>query len=306
MRFTLPRKQFAPALLVGLAALSSACGGIKEKDYPDEVARVICDLIYDCNCDSTMEPTASKDQCEAALKEATELAQENARVDGLTYDDECAEDGLNRIDDIGCTTPSSDPDAKCEKPCKLYYGPVEKGGSCTYSMAGYDNCAQGLACDEDGICVNPCAEVDYPAIGESCFAGQCEEGAYCLYTGIGFPTCTALPTDGQPCTDIGECAEDHVCDQSMGFPGTCMSLPGQGDPCPDDTCRQGLFCDSMTDPAAPVCAQPPQNGQPCYGGFLCDVGLTCDIETDPANPICVLGEAPVCNAWTPLVPPPTP
>lgn len=303
MRLTLPRKQLAPTFLVALAAFSSACGGIKEKDYPDEVAKVVCDLIYDCNCDSTMEPTASKDQCEAAIKESTELAQEIARVDGLTYDDECAEDGLNNVSDIGCTTPVGDPDAKCEKPCKLYYGPVGKGGSCNVSMSGYDNCAQGLSCDSDGICVNPCAEVDYPKIGETCFANQCEEGAYCLYTGVGFPTCTALPTDGQPCSPDFECADDHTCDQSMGLPGTCMAIPGLGDPCPDFACQSDFICDTETDPAAPVCINRPGQGQPCYMGAVCDFGLVCDIDTDPAMPTCQLAEAPICGAWSPLIPP---
>lgn len=305
MRLALPPFRFRETALLTICALATACGGLKEKEYPGETAKTICDLVYDCACESTMEPTASRNECVAAIEESTKLAQEQAKVDGLTFDGECAEKGLNSIDDLACDYPDLVEDPACKRPCKLYYGPEGKGSSCTGSMSGYDNCKQGLSCD-GGICTNPCDEVDYPNIGEECFAGMCEEGGYCLYTGVGFPTCQALPTNGQACTEAGnECADDHFCDTATDPANpTCTSEPGIGEACPAGQCRGlGIVCDSFTDPLMPVCASLPGQGQTCLGGFQCEFGMECDTMTDPANPVCQRAEALICSSWSPLIPP---
>ena len=278
--------------------LAVGCNSIKEKDYPGEVSTTICDQIYDCNCDSTLVEGATKDQCKAAIKEGAELRGESARVDGLEYDGKCAAEQVNDINDRACDPPDFNSDPKCEKPCKLYHGPVEKGGSCSISMSGFDNCAQGLTCDNDGICTNPCAEVDYPKVGETCFAGLCEEGAYCSQNALtNQPTCTAYPGNGQPCLNGSECAEGLVCDNSTDPLGICATLPGTGQPCLDGECAEGLFCDFQADPTMPTCSAPAGLGQDC-SMTPCAFGLLCNPDTQ----VCENYPAAICGAWTPLPP----
>ncbi|NJK31261.1 MAG: hypothetical protein HC927_01955 [Deltaproteobacteria bacterium] len=191
--------------------------------------------------------------------------------------------------------PQSNPDAKCEEPCKIWHGPMGKGGSCEI-VNGIDNCKQGLVCGGDGVCVNPCAEPDLPKTGEACAPSiGCVETAYCDgETNPLYPTCVALPGNGQPCAEqFGDylCAPDLVCDQlSDPDAPTCSLLPGVGEECLGGTaCAEDLYCDVMQAPA--VCAALPTLGEPCVFGF-CDAPYVCNLDD-----VCAEPPPAVCNYY---------
>jgi hypothetical protein len=269
--------------LPAFAALLTLSCGVNKKQLPQETAQTICDLIFSCNCDQAI--IASKQECVTYLEETTQLAIDEAEVHGLSYDD------------LNCdpSYPEVDPDAQCKRPCKTFHGPVGKAGTCTQVLGAWDNCKQGLVCDGDGVCVNPCDEIPLPVVGEFCYGGECDEGAWCSFADPAFPTCAALPGVGIGCTPFGECREDLFCDFSMGGTGICAAFPGQGQPCPAFECAEGLVCDTSITPD-PLCALLPGAGQMCISG-QCAKDTFCN-----GDGVCEINSAIVCGLWAPVDP----
>jgi hypothetical protein len=262
--------------LFGLSLGVLACKdeNIDTGQYVDSWSSTVCDAVVACSCDYPN--GALYDHCLAELGVSGSTLAELNHVEGLKFDGECAQKEIDAIGSLGCEVPLPDPDAECKTPCKVWYGPMGKGGTCT-SINGYDNCKQGLSCGE-GACVDPCDEPNLPKVGQACApAYGCVEDAYCdTMTTPLYPTCAALPKAGVPCvdTDFGLlCAKDLVCDTSDPGAPVCAALPGVGEECPVGVCAEGLYCNNAQNPA--VCAQAPTLGDACPLG-LCEAPYQCE------------------------------
>lgn len=277
---------FFPRVTGSFALLSLAIGlgvgGCKDEEtnvsgYVDAWSRKVCDAVLECSCD--YDGGAQMDHCLSQLGVAGSTEAELNQVEGLKFDGECADRQLSELERLGCGVLVADPDAKCERPCKVWHGPMGTGATCT-GINGYDNCGQGLVCDE-GVCVNPCAEPDLPRIGEPCAAGfGCEEGAWCDVASTPLaPVCAALPLAGQPCladTFGYACGEGLQCDLSDPDAPVCAAPPGLGEECPDGLCAEDLYCNTTEAPA--VCAALPGLSESCPLGVcaapnLCEGGI---------------------------------
>lgn len=216
--------------------------------YIDEAVQDICESVIACSCEYPN--GAVYEHCVGQLGVNYDSAAQLNLVEGLSFDGDCADRAIAQIKEIGCGVLQADPDAKCEAPCNIWYGPVGKGGTCT-TANGFSNCKQGLSCSGDNICVNPCAKPDVPEIGEVCGSLLgCVEGAWCDVNAGLNPVCQALPGATQPCTK------------------------------PEGLCAEGLFCDAVTNPSAPVCTTPPALDEECT--FQCAENLYCDTSKMPS------------------------
>lgn len=279
-----------PTRMLGLVAVFVTSFACKDDSpgvghYVDAWPDTVCNAVVECACDYPN--GAQLEHCKAQLGVVASTLAELNSVEGLRFDGHCAQKAVDAINDLGCGVAVPDPNAECERPCKVWYGPEAKGGSCT-SVNGFDNCKPGLTCN-GGVCVDPCDDPDLPGIGEACAPQYgCAEGAWCDdRTTPLFPTCAALPLVGQPCLDpqlpAARCAEDLICDTSMPAMPVCAVLPQVGAPCIDGFCDRELYCDVAQMPA--TCAALPVAGQPCQLGqcatpFECD-GMTC-VQPRPA------------------------
>ncbi len=280
------------ALLGPIACKSEE--GIPVSQYVEQFAETACEGVIACECDYPY--GALYEHCVNQLGVNGDALAELNSVDGLSFDGECADQAIKDIRLVGCTTPVGDPNAACEQPCKLWYGPMGRGATCT-SVNGYDNCDQGLVCSSE-VCVNPCDEPNLPTIGEACAPNfGCTEGAYCDdQTTPLTPTCAALPSAGQPCGEIEfgyVCAEDSFCDVVSDPAPTCVALPRLGEECPSFECAAGLYCDPSGTPA--VCAAVPTLGEDCPFGS-CAAPYYCDGE------VCVEPPPAICGFYGGLPP----
>lgn len=277
---------------IALLALSFAgllaCKTTSVESYVDSSSNDICEAVIACNCEYPN--GALLDHCIGQLSVNFESAAQINIIEGLSFDGDCADKALADIKELGCGVAQVDPDAECEAPCKLWHGPVGKGGTCT-AVDGYDNCKQGLTCGGDGVCVSPCAEPKLPEIGELC--GQllgCVEGAFCNFDAELNPVCEPLPGANAPCTEDEQlCAEGLICDTTNPDNRVCATPPALGAECLDFQCAKGLYCDGSKTPA--VCAAVPGLGEQCPVG-ACQAPYVCN----PAN-ICVEPPPQICGAY---------
>ncbi len=283
---------FATALVLLFSGCKNEEGGISVDEYIDGLSTTVCQAVVECNCEY---PTGSSfEHCEYQLGVLLEGSAEVNGVDGLSFDGECAEAFISGVDSLECGVPTQGAPGECTRPCKIWHGPMGKGASCQ-SFNSTDNCAQGLVCAGDGVCVDPCAEPDLPGAGQPC-APQigCDDFSICdAQTDPAFPKCVQLPTDGQPCIDYqgnDYCAPDHVCDQTTDpNQPTCKALPNVGQDCIEFQCADGLYCD--TSGATFVCSALPSLGDACVGGF-CQPPYVCN-----ASDICAQPQPTVCGYY---------
>lgn len=277
---------------LALFLLSVGSAGCDKDDpnvdsYVDGWSKTVCDAVVECNCEY---PGGSQlEHCLSQLSVGAKTQAELLDVDGLTFDGGCAQRQIDEIGRIGCGVFEVDPDAQCEAPCKPWYGPMHAGGTCT-TVNGYDNCNQGLVCD-NGVCVHPCAEPDLPQLGEACSTQfGCDEGLWCdAVSSPLLPVCATLPAVGEPClpAELGfACGEDLVCDM-VTDPASplCAALPGLDEECPVGVCAEDFYCDNTAAPA--VCTLLPALGELCPFGVcaspnVCDSGLC----VDPPPQVC--------------------
>lgn len=273
--------------ILGLAACKSE--SLSSHEYVEKFTVEVCQAVVTCNCEYPYGQLY--DHCLAQLLTAGDALVELNAVEGLSFDGECAQELIDDVEALGCSVPVGDPDAKCERPCKLWHGPMGEGGTCT-TINGYDNCKQGLVCGGDGTCINPCAEPDLPNLGELCSTQYgCDEGLYCNADDQPLtPTCASLPGDGRPCIDSDLfgylCDEGLMCDTVTDPDApTCVGLPDLGEECPSFACDEGLYCDNSAMPA--VCAELPTLGEACPT-FACEAPYVCDGETciEPPPAVC--------------------
>lgn len=269
-------------------------GGCKDENidvsgYVDSWSNKVCDAVVECSCDY---PGGSQmDHCLSQLSVGAKTLAELNDTEGLTFDGACAQRQVEEIDRLGCGVFEPDPDAKCEAPCKVWYGPMHAGGTCT-TINGYDNCNQGLSC-EGGVCVHPCEEPDLPGLGEACAPEYgCDEGLWCDSVSAPLlPVCANLPALGEPCLapELGyACGEELVCDTTADEP-VCAALPGLDEECPAGACADDLFCDNSMLPA--VCITLPTLGEVCPLGICASPNL-CE------NGACVEPRPQVCGLYS--------
>src|SRR5215831_14605483 len=139
-----------------------------------------------------------------------------------------------------------------------------------------DGCLKALLAPE-----HTCATVEMTlpwtmACMTSAWVGTVPVGSQCFYTyecaGPGSAycapnqTCTALPTDGMPCSPQFGCAKGFYCSG-----GTCRTQLGAGSMCSSSVqCMMGLFCD-LTMPM-PTCQALKGPGEACTGPQSCQSG----------------------------------
>jgi hypothetical protein len=151
------------------------------------------------------------------------------------------------------------PSAYCDfdtSACRALPG---NGESCWESP----DCAEGLAClyspDYDSATCVPFAEA-----GEQCWDRPCVEGLSCDADN----RCRAPAELGDSCVTVN-CVDGLQCDPNVRV---CVEFPGVGAECPYGVCSTGAWCDTMTDPAAPVCVAAAADGEACTGHVLCQSG----------------------------------
>ena len=306
---------------VSLLCLTFAgCGaedeGISESEYISRSVENICSLIFTCSCEN-LDPEYTKAQCVETRTQLREVAATVADIDGLSFDGECAEEEVAEILTQACEPNEivQGADPVCERPCKLYYGPMKAGESCEFGTSGRDNCKQGSSC-VDGLCEDPCDELAPANLGELCYALPCIEGAWCDVSTPYAPVCVPRPGFEQPCADTNPdvdvtnyiCADGLYCDEVTDpMNPTCLAFPNVGEECPAGDCVEGAYCDFTLTPE--LCVDIPGIGESCTfvcepGSFcddVCPAGADCDNDPSLLESICVENGAAIC-ATAPVAP----
>jgi len=300
----LTRTFIASITLCGIIVALSACktdggggddGGtpaqpIPEEELPDAEAATLCELFFDCSCESAEYPDEAT--CVDTRRSAFIDDQTAAQAAGLTYDAQCAGDSLALAQSAGCLPYIA---LDCDSYCAAYHGELGVGMPCTMpvqTQPTWSDCARGLWCLA-GTCQDPCgAEAMLLGVGEACrdemgqSLGDCDTDLWCDFQSN---TCIALPGVGEPCYGGEICAAGAVCDYSSGD-GLCIVAPGAGEPC-TYVCAEELYCNGV-DGAEGTCVPLPDAGQPCAQG-ACSAGNVCnDADLCEEQPAWVCATSP--------------
>ena len=148
-------------------------------------------------------------------------------------------------------------------------GPKELGDSCS------DDCASGLVCSSEEVCVG--------ALGyEGCDAdGQCDAGLSCLSEGDGPGRCVS-GLEGS-CTADLDCGSGLACQE-----GSCLGGLDFNSCAGDAQCAEGLWC------LAGVCSID-NTGQICSREQPCGEGLKC-LKAGNQN-VCLRERAQACDEY---------
>ncbi len=151
---------------------------------------------------------------------------------------------------------------------------LDPGGAGAYCESDL-HCRGGFACSGGACTALP--DVELPALGESCDAGEgCAEG-FCVSG-----QCVA-GEEGDPCdADALECAGDFIC-VVVATAGTCQPLPRAGEACIEGSCVASAYCsaddqcETLREPGASCeddveCA----SGTCLNGGTCAAAGPSCD------------------------------
>jgi hypothetical protein len=202
-------------------------------------------LVYDPSCWGATIEVLRRDECDARFDEDDDDCAAPCRPwhGQREIDEYCSYDEFGLTDcaqGLVCA-PKFCEEGDCPSVCH---------DPCARSQAGERcrdvPCADGLACDvEEDTCVTA------PALGEPCVSGGgCGEGRRCddatdtCVSGSEEEPQGALP--GEPCTGHSQCLS------GMCPAGYCTALPGEGEPC-TNACEEGLVCDDATS----LCGPPP-------------------------------------------------
>jgi hypothetical protein len=283
-------RAYTLAAIVGLYGCGGGGGGgsIPIEELGNELQEAFCSRIVRCGL---VDDVAS---CSELIDFNDEEIQAGVAAGTIDYDGELARDCLDAFAAASCD--GSSESARVEPPsCReAIRGTVADGGACENS----NECASGdcmLTSCQMACCPGTCATtVEDAAIGASCAAGPCVEGAFCDATQI----CRALINADQACNNSGECNYGLYCEQTTG-PGVCRDAPNRGDSCPVGDCADlGDRCDMGT----MTCVALSAAGGPCMDFFSCQAQLVCASTTNTcAEPPSVGQACPdfVCaaNGW---------
>jgi len=130
-------------------------------------------------------------------------------------------------------------------------------------------------------------------VGEACESAlDCAKGSRC-YTSSSVLSnkgvCTPYRAKGEPCTSSKDCdstSSPLVCVTPKDSPASCQPPAKEGEPCSDrpcDTTDSILFCDTGTNPKAPVCARRTlkKEGENCTSSKECETDLFCNYTSYP-------------------------
>lgn len=194
-------------------------------DLPAAYVRATCEKLFSCcTADQLAEqfgdgaPT-DVDNCIELLNAQIDFADLLGEIDSgkITYDGASAYACVGEITTASCDLFSLDdaepPTAACRA---TFTGTVAEGGACATSEA----------CTGGALCVGePKTCVARSAIGTTCGAAECVDGAHCDGNGM----CVADIANGMGCFASRECASGY-CDMPPAGaagapPGTCMDAP---------------------------------------------------------------------------------
>lgn len=247
-----------------LFALGCGPKAIDLDEAPDTVASLMCDLRRSCDCfdESACETKIAEDveaytatgenigltydgQCMGDLLakvegQGCEWAIEGGGADSCTckpfYGDRsegqsCDEVSTNGVPGLDLRLDTCDAKTVCRSAicvprCWPHIGKPQ-GEAC--DEAPWIQCADGLACTDQGVCWPA------PEVGEPCEDRECEKGAFCDDDFV----CAELLAQDEGCDDFRQCASDYCPN------GTCQPKPGLGGEC-FGRCEQGLACVSQT------------------------------------------------------------
>jgi hypothetical protein len=213
----------------------------------DQIAAVECYDLYQCcsegeiESDLGVQDPRTQDQCRDDIKKRCERAlapiESSIKAKRVTFDASVMNACLKALlaPDNECATISMDmlpwADACMMEP---FTGNVPIGGMCYYT---------------------------FECMGASMTTGM-NGTAYCAPN----ETCTALPTDNQPCSSTQGCAGGYYCNFTND---TCQALLGQGGACTGgNQCQKGLYCDLSTGTGS--CQPLHGGGEPCTGNQSCE------------------------------------
>lgn len=262
---------------------------IPEEELPEVAAQALCELFFECSCESAEYPDESS--CVDTRRSENSDDQLAAQAAGLTYDAQCAGDLLAFAGEGGCAAQLP---LECDTYCAAYHGDLSVGADCTMPVENqptWSDCASGLWCLA-GVCQDPCgADGVHLGVGDACrnemgeSLGDCDAqpGLWCDFE---TSACIMLPGVGEPCYGSEVCGPGAVCDWS-GPEALCVAAPGEGEAC-TYLCDAGFYCNGV-DGVEGTCVAWPSAGQPCVQGS-CSEGNFCN-ETDT----CELLPAWVCS-----------
>jgi peptidoglycan-associated lipoprotein len=186
----------------------------------------------------------------------------------------CSEGEIERF--LNVTDPRTEDQCRDDvtRLCERRLGPVSdsiKNNRAKFDGSIMDPCLKALIAPD-----NACASVDTMlpwamACMNDAWTGQVADGSMCVYKFdcasmdsycATNQTCTALPTNNQPCGPQG-CASGFYCGT-----GTCHPLLGPGGMCTANVqCMKGLFCDFSA--TTPTCTMLHGPGERCTGNTSC-------------------------------------
>jgi hypothetical protein len=230
---------------LALTCLVVACGSdngppsisTSKDNVCDQIAAVACYDMYQCCSEGEIE--------------------RDLQVGDPRTEDQCRDDVLKR--------------------CERLIAPINaslKAGRVTFNSGNMNTCLKSLIAPS-----NECATVSDKLpwtdacmmtawVGAVAVGGQCYYTYECAGDGTAYcapnETCTALPTDGQPCSAQG-CAQGFFCNFQND---QCRALLGNGGTCTaNNQCMKGLFCDFQT--GAGTCQPLHNGGEACTSSASC-------------------------------------
>jgi hypothetical protein len=231
---------------------------ITEADAVLAIMQATCSTAFDCAC--PLAPWPDEATCEQAVAQRTSDTAMVAAEAGLRYDGVCVARILDRIDRLGCRADDVEVerDAACAEACKAYVGTIAAGETCQRFgvTVDLDDCAQGLYCSDDRICVPLCEPVEPLAEGDRCMAGievlgECDADLFCDPVD---GRCRVAAAVGEPC-DERPCAAVAMCDLAQQ-PRTCVPRADAGQPCTtSDACASDLCLDDVCAPIVPLACE---------------------------------------------------
>lgn len=232
------------------------------------VATSACDRLVECGCLSVEEA----EECRLDFGGAF------FGIEGLVYDDACAQSWQRWVRSASCTDLVL---PELADVCPIYHGATYEGFPCEDAGMFATSCGPQLWC-VGGTCIDP--------------AGQ----------SFGGPD--------ELCDPLTGCKGGLAC----GELGRCMPPPGPGQPCADGRCADGARCESQDFDGAPVCVAGGEVGSPCTGhvqcasfncpagfcapaaavGAPCSTTLPCGPEASCADGVCQGAAAGFCGVFT--------
>lgn len=276
-------------ILAGALA-AAACGGssVSIDDLPGELEAAQCGRAVRCGVFTSLA------DCKAFVNADITQLRRSIEAGRVSYDGDLVADCVSILGSASCDETVEDARVTPKACTDAIRGTVADAGTCYTSQ----ECVSG-SCDRPSCnmacCVGTCnPTVADAAIGQSCAAARCVDGAFCNASNV----CAALLAANAPCNDSDECQYGLFCPDA-----TCVPSVNRGEACPDGICNDvgdrcstemscvplsgvGGYCEGGSDCQIPLicnpgstCEAPPALGQACQdrcaAGAFCNNAGTC-------------------------------